>query len=65
MEVKIPSDQRAAATAVPNCVVIRLKIPRRGRLSSHLLWASGRAGTFRVGWLFGLVRPQIEVFFDF
>ena len=32
MEVKIPSDERAASTAVPNSVVIRLKIPRRGRL---------------------------------
>ena len=27
MEVKIPSDERAASTAVPNSVVIRLKIP--------------------------------------
>jgi hypothetical protein len=26
-EVKIPSDERAASTAVPNSVVIRLKIP--------------------------------------
>jgi hypothetical protein len=27
MEVKIPSDERATSTAVPNSVVIRLKIP--------------------------------------
>jgi hypothetical protein len=31
---------------------------RRGRLSSPLLWASGRAGTCRVGWLLGVVRSR-------
>ena len=28
MGVKIPSDERAASTAVPNSVVIRLKLPQ-------------------------------------
>ena len=48
MEVKIPSDERAASTAVPNSVVIRLKIPPPRPAE---LLASGRADTFRVGWL--------------